>query len=190
MTNKIFKARLLRACFTRDVAFIRRMPACIPGAFSRGAGLGTVEAQMITPFGTTGAPPLYGLPVQIDSVTGQARIINNTDTDAYGLLMRAYPTVDGAVGGNEALGVAVPPRSGVVDVMVRGYGGVLVQNFAANPPKKNGTVYVWFAASAGQHVQGGIEAAATGGSTLALPDKWYFTGAADSNGNCEIGVNI
>lgn len=186
----ILKSRLLRRCRTLDVAFTRRMPACIPGAFSRGAALSTVEPQIITPFGNTGAPGFYGVAVQIDSVTGQARLINNTDTDAYGLLMRPYPTNSGNPAGNDPLGTSVPPRAGVCDVMVRGYGGVFLPNFAAQPAKKNGIVYVWYAASAGNHVQGGIEASATGGSTLALPDKWYFTGVNDSVGNCEVAVNI
>lgn len=181
---KEFKAKLLRSAATRDNAFVRRMPAGIPGAFSRGLGLCTVEPQVITPSSDPTAPTSYGLAVQIDADTGQVRMINNTDTDAYGVLMRPYPTNSG----NDGLGVSTPPARGVVDVMPRGYASVKLNG--ATAAKKGGTVYVWFAASAGQHVQGGFEAGATGGSTLALPDKWYFTGPADPNGNVEIGVNI
>jgi hypothetical protein len=101
--------------------------------------------------------------------------------------MRPYPT-GGSNIGNDPLGISSVPRSGICDVMVRGYAGILLSGAAA--AKKGGTVYVWYAASAGAHVQGGFEAAATGGSTLALPDKYYFTGPADANGNCEIAVNI
>lgn len=186
------KKKLLLGAATRDVAYVRRIPMGIPGTPSRGIGLATIEAQLITPFGTTGAPASYGLPGQIDSVTGQFRIINNTDADSYGVLMRVYPTSDGGASTplNAGFGPGVPPKSGVVDIIVRGYMSVLLGNFAANPCKKNGTVYVWFAASAGNHTIGGFEAAATGGSTLALPDKYYFTGANDSSGNAEIGINI
>lgn len=186
------KKKLLLGAATRDVAYVRRIPAGIPGTPSRGIGLATIEAQLITPFGTTGAPASYGVAGQIDSVTGQFRIINSTDTDAYGSLLRVYPTSDGGAAAplNSGFGPGVPPKSGVCDVMVRGYQSVLLQNAAAQPAKKGGTVYVWFAASNGNHVQGGYEAAATGGSTLALPDKWYFTGGADANGNTEIAINI
>lgn len=183
------KAKLLRGARTCDVAFNRRMPASIPGAFSRGIGLATIEPQMITPKGTTGAPTAYGLAGQIDGTSGQFRMINSGDTDAYGVLMRSYPTESGATA-NDPLGTATPPTSGIVDIMVRGYAGILLQNYAAKPAVKGGTVYVWFAASSGNHVLGGFEAFATGGSTLALPDKYYFTGPQDSNGFCEIGVNI
>lgn len=182
---KTFKTRLLRSVRTHDtgVAFNRRMPACIPGALSRGVGQDTIEPQMITPYGAT-APKEYGMAGQIDSVTGQFRIINNTDTDAYGVLVRDYPTNSS----QDPLGTSTPPASGIVSVMVRGYIGIKLRGDAA--AVKGGTVYVWFAASAGSHVLGGFEAEATGGSTLALPDKYYFTGPADADGNCEIGVNI
>jgi len=189
--NGSFKAKLLRGVATRDIAYIRRIPLGIPGTPSRGVGLSTIEAQLITPFGAT-APASYGLAVQIDSVTGQARIINSTDTDAYGALVRVYPTSDGGNVNptNSGFGAGIPPKSGVVDIMVRGYMTVALSNYAAAPPKKNGTVYVWYSASAGNHVLGGFEASASGGNTLALPDKWYFTGGCDSSGNAEIAINI
>ena len=167
------------------VAYLKRMPAGIPGNPTRNEH-STIEPQMITPNGTTGAPNAYGVAGQIDATSGQFRLINSSDTDAYGVLVRPYPTSN--VNTSDGLGVSPPPLSGPCNVMVRGY--IMVKLRGATAAKKGGTVYVWFAASSGAHVIGGFEAGATGGSTLALPDKYYFTGPADADGNCEIAVNI
>lgn len=168
------------------VAYLKRMPAGIPGAPTRNEH-STIEPQVITPAGSAGVSlTSYGQAGQIDATTGQFRMIAAADTDAYGVLVRPYPTQN--VNSTDGLGVATPPAQGPCNVLVRGY--MMVKLSGAAAAKKGGTVYVWYSASAGAHVQGNFEAAASGGNTLALPDKWYFTGPADAAGNVEIAVNI
>lgn len=164
-------------------AFQFRMPAGIPGDVNR-AESATVETQQITAAGDSGAPTEFGVPVQIDSATGLVRIIEAADVAAYGMLVRPYPTNNSTDG----LGTSTPQASGPCDVLRRGYMTVKLGGNAA--AVKGGAVYVWYGASAGAHVQGRVEAAATGGSTLALPASWSFMGPADANGNVEIAVNI
>lgn len=166
-------------------SFSKRMPAGIAGAVTR-AEHSTIEPQIITPAGTTGAPLTYGVPVQIDSTSGQARLLAAGDTDAYGALVRPYPLSN--TNTTDGLGAATPPTAGVCDVLVRGYMTVTLNG--ATAAKKAGTVYVRLAAPAAGKPIGGIEAAADGGNTVALPDKWYFTGPADTSGNVEIAINI
>lgn len=168
------------------VAILKRMASGIPGNLTRDSSGNTVEPQIITPFGTTGAPYAYGVAVQIDATSGQARLLAAGDTDAYGVLVRPYPTSNPNT--TDGLGTSTPPLSGVCSVMVRGYINITLNG--ATAAKKGGTVYVRLAsASAGKPI-GGFEAAADGGNTVALPDKSYFTGPADASGNCEIAYNI
>lgn len=163
-------------------AFTFRMPGGIPGDINR-AQQATVEAANVTPFGTTGAPPAYGLGVLIDATTGNVRIPAAGDAALYGVLARPFPT--GA--SQDALGVSTPPTKGIVDVLKRGYMTVLLSG--ATAPKKAGAVYCRIQnAGAGQFV-GGFEAAADGGNTILIAGA-YFMGPADANGNTEIAFNI
>jgi hypothetical protein len=73
-----------------------------------------------------------------------------------------------------------------VDVCRQGYIGVTVNGAT----RKGGTVYVWSAATAAPHVQGGFEAATPGANGFALPASCTFQGAADANGNVELAFNI
>jgi hypothetical protein len=161
-----------------------RAAFAIPGDLTR-PSQSTVEAQ---PYGAT-AFPSYGVPVGL--VSGLVVPIAASGTALYGFLVRPYP-IEGA-NASDALGTAVPITSGIANVLKRGYIGVYVQNFAVNPAAANTPVYVWYAASTGQHVQGGVEAAATGGSTTefnTFPYNAYFTCASDANGYAEIAFNL
>lgn len=166
-------------------SFGTRMPAGIPGAVSR-AEHATIEPQVITPTGITGAPLYYGLAGQIDATTGRFRTLANTDTDAYGWLVRPYPTSN--VNVSDGLGTSPPPLTIVpVDVMVRGY--MTIKLYGTTAAKKGGLVYIYTGSTTGTHVNGGAEAATSSGA-VALPDKTYFMGPADADGNVEIAINI
>jgi hypothetical protein len=163
--------------------FISRMPAGIPGTLSRSAAQSTVDTVNITPSGTTGAPPAYGLGTLIDAVTGNLRIPAAGDTAITGVLVRPFPTNNS----QDGLGTSTPPTKGLVDRLKRGYVSVLLSG--ATAPKKDGAVFCRIQnAGAGQFV-GGFEAAADGGNTVTVPGA-YFSGPADASGNTEIAFNI
>lgn len=166
------------------VAYTFRMPAGIPGDVNR-AEAAIIEPQVITPAATSGAPGAFGIGVVIDATSHQVRAVGSSDTAIYGFLVRPYPTQDYS-GINPPLGTSVPPTQGACDVLVRGYMSVLLGGSAA--AVKAAPVYLWVAASSGQHVQGQVEAAATSGSTIEL--NAYFTGPADANGITEIAWNM
>jgi len=167
------------------VAFTYRMPAGIPGDINR-ASAALVEPGVITPVGTSGAPTAYGIPLVVDATAGNVgnmRTVQAADTNVYGLLARPFPTG----GSQDGLNVSTPPSQGTCDVMVRGYMTVLLSGVAA--ATKGAPVFIWTATSASNHPQGGFEAVASSGSTLALPSS-YFMGPADASGNVEIGFRI
>lgn len=159
------------------VAFLYRMPAGIAGDINRVAQGTTVETQIADPAATF---PEYGIAVVIDATTHQARPATTGDAAAaiYGALARPYPTNSGTSG----LGTSVPPTSGPVDVMKRGYMTVQIQD--GSTPAKNGAVTVVL----GGGFDGQFSATAADGTHIAAPA--YFMGPADANGNVEIAFNI
>jgi hypothetical protein len=169
-------------------AYTFRMPGGIPGDINR-AQSATVEPQVITPVGTTGAPPAYGVGVVADLTAGNVgnmRIPAAGDALLYGILARPFPTASS----QDGLGTSTPPAKGLCDVMKRGYMTVLLSG--ATAPKKGGAVYCRIQnAGAGQFV-GGFEAAADGGNTIQVGTAFtcYFTGPADAAGNVEIAFNV
>lgn len=162
--------------------FLYRMPSGIPGAVTRVGAPTTIEPNIIL---GTNPPLLYGIPVAIDPSTGKIRPIGAGDTVAnvYGILVRAFPM--GSSG--NALGAAVPPTSGAIDVLKAGYINVNVNG--SGTPVKNSVVYVRTVANGGNTIIGGIEAASDSTNSFALTGA-YFTGAKDANGNCEIAYAI
>lgn len=168
---------------TRDNAFISRMPAGIAGTLSRSAAQSTVDTVNLTPSGTTGAFPAYGLGGLIDAATGNFRIPAAGDTAITGVLLRPFPTNNS----QDGLGTSTPPTKGLADRLKRGYVSVLLSG--ATAPVKDGAVYCRIQTpSAGKFV-GGFEAAADGGNTVTVPNA-YFTGPADASGVTEIAFNI
>lgn len=170
------------------VAFLTRMPAGIPGDPNRSAA-NIIEAQIITPSGTTGAPTAYGVPLVIDATSGNVgnvRTMVAGDLAPYGILMRPYPT--GFAAQNSPLGTAgTPPSSGACDVLIRGYMSVLLSGTVA--AVKGGPVYIWTAAASGSHIVGGFEAANPSGSGITVANS-YFMGPADANGITEIAFQM
>lgn len=174
---------------THDIAFQYRMGAGFPGDVNR-THPASIEPTLID----SSAPPLgYGLAVVVDPTTQGVRQMAAGDSslDAiYGITVRPFPTQQSSASNFGAIGIgaATPPTSGVMDVLRSGY--IMSVLSGSTQPVKGGRVYVWVAASSGAHIQGGFEAAATGGSTIELDEKTYFNGPADASGVVEVSFNI
>lgn len=174
---------------THDVAYTYRMGAGFVGDVNR-THPASIEPVLID---VNSPPTAYGQAVVVDPTTQGVRPLGAGDTslDAiYGITVRPFPLQQSSANnyGTIGIGAATPPVAGVMDVLRSGYiMAALTGNASA---VKGGRVYVWVAASSGNHVQGGFEAAATGGSTILLDEKTYFNGPADANGVVEIGFNI
>ena len=172
------------------VAFLFRMGAGFAGDVNR-THPASIEADLIH---ALSPPTAYGQAVLIDPTSQGVRPFVAGDTAvalAYGVTVRAFPVQQtSAPTGNfapAALGAAIPPVSGVIDVLRAGY--IMGQVPAGQATVKNGAVYIWCAASTGVHVQGGFENAASGGNTAALTNA-VFNGIPDANGNVEIQFNV
>jgi hypothetical protein len=180
---------------TQDAAFTFRMPTGFPGTVNR-THPASIEPCLIDP----SAPPLaYGIPLIIDATSQGVRPFTVGDTGvtaAYGFAVRPYPIQQQSATnyGSIAFGAAVPPASQPMDVLKSGYILATLNNFAVNNSTKDGAVYVWCAATSGQHVQGQLEAVATGGSTAALSigsqQQTYFNGPAGPDGVVEVAFNL
>jgi hypothetical protein len=161
-------------------AFLYRMPYGIPGDVTR-QSQATIEAHVFNSAAAFGGYGLFGkissgkfVPVGAGDVAGSV----------YGLLVRPYPT-QGA-NPSDPLGTAVPPTTGIADVMKRGYASVRVN---AGTAALGGAVYIRVATPSGAKVIGGIEAVADGANTILVAGA-QFQGAADATGNAEIAFNI
>lgn len=171
---------------THDVAFTYRMGAGFPGDVNRTHPASILPGLM----DTTNPVAAYGFPVLVNTSANDYRGLIASDTAVTtiaGVLVRPYPTQQTSGGMSASLGAATPPTSGVVDVLNSGFILTKLSNFAAANATKGGAVYVWIAASTGNHVQGGFEASATGGSTIAITNA-RFNGPSDANGVCEVQV--
>jgi hypothetical protein len=177
---------------TRDVAFAFRMGAGFPGDVNRGHPA-SIEPVLID----AAAPPTaYGQPVLVDPTTDGVRPFTTTDTaitSIWGVTVRPFPmqASTGTAYGGAAFGAATPPTSGALDVLRSGYIMSTALPAGSAIVSKGSPVFVWCAASSGAHIQGGIEAAAVGGSTAALdPNRYQFNGPADALGNVELSINV
>lgn len=140
-------------------AFLYRMPSGIAGAISRSqsSDVDTGVFDPNYPF------PAYGVPCK--KVSGKLRPIASGDTaaDIVGILVRPFPTT--GANASDPLGTAVPPTTGIGNVLIRGY--ITVKNNNGTPSDES-IGYVRVAnASSGKPI-GGIEAASettfTGGT--------------------------
>lgn len=163
------------------------MPAGIPGEVTRFQTYGcTIKQER-----QNASTPVtrYGDPVVVDANGARPIATSDSTNVVKGISVRPFPGMDVTVAvpsGSVPFGAGTPPATGILDVLERGFISVLVR---AGTPTKGGAVHVWYAAPSGAHVTGGIEAAATGGSTFELTQA-KFTGAMDANGNCEIEFNL
>lgn len=164
------------------VAYPYRMGGGIAGDVNR-----THPAQ-IEPNVNDGTNPasFYGQAV-VYTATGTVRTVIATDTaltTIAGITVRPFPVQQSTTTqdyGAQTIGSAGIGAANALDVLKQGYMTVTSQG----SPVKGGTVYVWIAASTGNHVQGGFEAAASGTNTIALSNA-YFNSQADAAGNCEV----
>jgi hypothetical protein len=142
-----------------------RMPAGIPGTVSRPEFSRTRAAILSGTAGQT--PTAYGLGVVIDSTTGQFRLPVPADQALDGLLVRAFPSLSAAPMniGNDPIGTSAPLAGIPQDIMEAGY--MSVQLFGSGTATPRGKVYCWSGATAGNHVQGGLEATAAYGFATA-----------------------
>jgi len=191
--EKLFKRRtqpsgvFVGRARTRDIAITYRMLAGFPGDVNR-THPASIEPVLID---ATNPPTAYGQLVVVDATTEGVRPIGAGDsalTDGYGITVRPWPQQQAAATnyGAAPFGSVAPPASGIMDVLKQGYIMVVCNNAAANPPVKGQPVYVWYAASSGNHVQGGFEAAATSGSTFELPSDVTWQGGVDANNVAEL----
>lgn len=173
-----------------SMAFGFRMPAGFPGDVNRGHPA-SIEPCLID---ASAPPTAYGQPVLPDSTTNGVRPFAAGDTAVttmWGVTVRPFPVQasTGTAYGGAAFGTATPPTSGAIDIMRSGY--IMAKLPAGSAATTKGAaVFVWCAASTGNHVQGGFESSSSGGNTAALDTARYqFNGPADANGNVEICVN-
>lgn len=182
------KGKFVGRRHTNDVAFQFRMGAGFVGDVNRVHPM-SVEPALVDPINPS---PAYGVPVVVNPANNGLRPLSAGDQallDVYGVLVRPFPIQQRTGSDAAAIGAAVPPVAGAIDVMRSGYMMVQLNNGAV--VAKGGQVFIWTAASAGNHVQGGFEGAAVGGSGIALPaGKYQFNGPADANGIVEIAWNI
>lgn len=168
---------------TRDISYGYRMPAGFPGDVNRTHPV-SIEPVLLD---TVDPVRLYGDPVILNAANGVRGFkAGDTATKIYGIAVRPYPTQQESGGMSSAIGAAVPPTKGVLDVIREGYVVVKCNNGA---PVKGGAVFVRIAAATGPKPLGGLEAVADGGNTLALTNCW-FNGPVDANGITELVVAV
>lgn len=162
------------------VAILYRMGHGVAGDITRQSQANTIEPHLL------GATPFtaYGLPAKISAGKIVPMGAGDAGTALRGFLVRPFPT-HGA-NPSDPLGAAVPPTSGMGDLLKRGYISVKCN---VGTPALDGTVYMRITANGGNTIIGGIEATADGGNTITLPGC-TFNGAADANGNVEIAYNL
>jgi len=174
---------------TQDVAFGFRMGAGFAGDVNRThpASIEPVLNNVTTPV------TAFGQPVLIDTATQSARPFAAADQSdsiaaGYGVAVRPYPyqQMTASNFGEATIGAGAV-QAGAIDVLRSGY--IMVKLAAGGTPKKGQPVYVWSAATSGNHIQGGVEAAFTTTKTTELLNA-TFNGSPDASGNVEIAFNI
>lgn len=156
------------------VAYVYRMPSGIPGDVSRKEN-SVVETQILNaslPFSA------YGLVGKMASGKFVPFAGGEAATDAYGVLVRPFPTNSGTDG----LGTATPPTAGPGDVLRRGY--ITVKLNGGATVAAGGQAYIRVAAAAAGKPLGGWEGAADSTNTVAI--NAIFMSGADADGNVEI----
>ena len=172
---------------TGDVALTYRMGAGNPGDINRAHPFSAVPRLQDS------AQPvrLYGDPVLYSATAGTVRSFVAGDTAVTkikGVLVRPAAISQTTGGMTASFGTGVPPQGSVaIDVLEDGYIMVKCNNFGASPCKLGDPVYVWCVANSGNHVQGGLENAASAGNTAAIANAEWVS-PPDANGNAEIRV--
>ena len=177
---------------TRDVAFQFRMGAGFAGDVNR-----THPAEIEPALIRAATPPTaYGQIVVVGTGNAVRPLAVADASDAveltpFGMTVRPYPAQQSSASnyGAAALGASTPPTTGTIDVCRAGL--VLAQlNAGVTAPVKGGRVYVWCAATAGDHIQGGLETEASAGNTVELDSRYTYNGPADASGIVEVSCNV
>lgn len=155
---------------TVNNAFLYRMPAGIPGAISRSAGIDVASF----PANPAAAFAAYGLGGKLSAGKFVPLVAGDLASVLYGVLSRPFPI--GGPSANDPLGVAVPPNSGMLTPMRRGHMTVLLN---AGTAVAGNAVYMRNGNPSGAKVIGGFEAVgeavgalvggATGNGTINTP---------------------
>lgn len=174
---------------TCDTAFTFRMGAGFAGDVNRGHPASILPC-LIDP---TNPVTLFGIPVIVVTTSNGVRPFAAGDTalvDAFGVSVRPFPYQQATTANNYgavAYGAGAPSTLQPLDVLRAGYIMVPVVGTVT----KGGAVFVWCAAASGAHVQGGFEAAASGGNTAALATpKFMWNSPADSTGIAELSITL
>lgn len=183
--------RLVGRAITHDHNFQYRMGAGFSGDVTRAHPSATIEPNRQSP---TNPILAYGFACLIETATGAVRQVAAGDsalTNIYGIAVRMYPgqasPPPSTPFAQQVLGYAVaPPGNQPIDILRAGYIDVLVNG----APVRGGAVFVWVAASAAPHIQGGFEAAATAGSTIAIAGNTTYNSSPDASGIVELAFNI
>lgn len=172
---------------TLDTAFTYRMGAGYAGDVNRAH-----PASIVARLQDSANPVrLYGDPVLYSATAGTVRCFNAGDTAVTkikGVAVRPASISQTSGGMTASFGVAAPPTGSTgIDFLESGYIMAKCNNFGASPCKLGDPVYVWCAASTGNHVQGGLENAASAGNTAAISNA-EWAGPPDANGVAELRV--
>lgn len=168
-------------------SFTYRMSAGFPGDVTR-----THPASIYAGVQHATLPVLYaGQACIADPTTNTLRGVGAGDTAltaVYGFAVRSYPfqqSASTAAYGAIPFGASPLPTNQPIDALQRG--AILGQmNVGSAVVGKGSAVFIWCAATSGNHVQGGYEAAASAGNTMALDQSYTYNGPADANGVVEI----
>jgi hypothetical protein len=168
-----------------------RMGVGFPGDLTRMTPAAKVEPCLADP---TNPPTALGQAVQLVAASGGVAPVTAAAQQVWGVTVRGYPmqppNASGFYGqapfGNVSPWLTAGNPNGAVDVLRSGYMTVQVNG----TPVRGGAVFIWIAATAAPHVQGGFEAAGTVGSTVQLPQTCTYQSGPDANGVCELAFNI
>ena len=151
-------------------SILYRMAAGIPGAVSR-PSFSSIEGQALD---STAPFAAYGIPAKF--VNGKMQPVSGATDLVAGFLARPFPIT--GPDASDPIGTAVPPTSGMGNLMRVGYMTVLNLAGAA---AQGGQVYVRVANAVAPQVIGGIEAAAAYQAPAAAA-------AAGNTGNGTVGA--
>lgn len=169
---------------TCDVAFPYRMGAGFPGDVNR-THPASIEPGLMD---TVDLVLAFGNPVLVktsnNSYKGFVAADSATPVFCAGFAVRSFPTQQTTGGATAVIGGGSPP-AGVIDILTAGY--IMAKLPAGVSVTKGGSVFVWFAATSGNNIQGGLVGAASAGNA-ALITNAKFNGPADANGNVEVRV--
>lgn len=189
--NKIKK--LVRMA-VRDVAFTYRMGAGFPGDVNRTHPAEIEPALTLatnTPFFAYGQMGIFDGTANAIKPIGVAQQSDSVALVPFGALVRPFPTQQKAASnyGAAAIGGATPPNAGIQDFARNAM--IMVQlNTGVAAPIKGGRVWIWAAATSGNHIQGGYETVASAGNTVQLDPRYTYNGPPDAAGVVELSANI